>query len=324
VPDLCGESLEAYRGELVAYCYRFFGCHGEAEDAVQDTLVKAWQARATFRQRASLRRWLYAIATNVCIDMSRARQRRGLPADLSGPGSVPEDPGTLATAGDPVWISPLPSACLADDPAEVTVRRETVQLAFIVALQYLPPRQRAVLILRDVLAWRAAECADLLDMSVTAVNSALARARTTLRDRLPAPAVEFDETVLDRYVTAFEAFDVDALVALLAEDATFSMPPFTLWLRGRSAIRQWWNGPGQVCRHSRTVPTSANGTPAVAVYHADGPGRWRPFALHVVETGDGRITGVTHFMGPEVFADFGLPGSLSTTDEFRHPDPSYG
>jgi RNA polymerase sigma-70 factor (ECF subfamily) len=307
---------ESYRGELVAYCYRFFGCHAEAEDAVQDTLVKAWQARGTFGERASLRRWLYAIATNVCIDMSRTRQRRSLPVDLSGPGTVPEDPGTLATAGDPVWISPVPSARLADDPAEVTVRKETVRLAFIAALQYLPPRQRAALILRDVLAWRAAECADLLGMSVTAVNSALARARTTLRGRLPDPPAEFDETVLDRYVSAFEAFDVDALVALLAEDATFSMPPFMLWLQGRTDIERWWNGPGQVCRHSRTLPTSANGVPAVAVYHADAPGRWTPFAVHVVETAGGRITGLTHFMGPDVFTAFGLPGSLSDADEF--------
>ncbi|WP_291478324.1 RNA polymerase subunit sigma-70 [Corynebacterium sp.] len=318
-PDLCEERLESYRGELVAYCYRFFGCHAEAEDAVQDTLVKAWQARDRFEGRASVRRWLYTIATNVCLDMGRARQRRSLPADLSGPGGVPREPGVLATAGAAVWISPIPSARLADDPAEVTVRRETVQLAFITALQYLPPRQRAILILRDVLAWRSAECADLLGMSVTAVNSALARARTTLRGRLPDTPAEYDVDVLERYVAAFEAFDVEALVALLAEDATFSMPPYTLWLRGKEAIRQWWNGPGQVCRNSRTFPASANGTPAVAVYHAAGPGVWTPFALHVPETRAGRITGLTHFMGPGVsglFGDLGVPEILSDTDEF--------
>lgn len=315
-PEPFEKQVESYRGELIAYCYRFFGCHAEAEDAVQDALVKAWQARDGFEGRASLRRWLYAIATNVCLDMSRARQRRSLPVDLSGPGAVPADPDMLTTAGAPVWIGPIPSARLVDDPADVPVRRETVQLAFITARQYLPPRQRAILILRDVLAWRAAECAELLDVSVPAVNSALARARTTLRGRLPDSTAEFDVDLLDRYVAAFEAFDVDSLVALPAEDATFSMPPFTLWLCGRSDIEEWWNGPGQVCRNSRTIMTSANGTPAVAVHHAVGAGVWKPFALHVLAMKGGRITGLIHFMGPEVFVEFGLPETVSDTDEF--------
>lgn len=313
-PSSLEEQAATYRGELIAYCYRYFGCHGEAEDAVQETMVRAWRNADGFEGRSSLRRWLYAIATNVCLDMSRSRQRRSLPTDFSGPGVVPMNPGGLATAADVTWVGPISTASLEDDPADITVRRETVQLAFIAALQYLPPRQRVVLILRDVLAWRAVECAELLAVSVSSVNSSLARARATLRGREVPTSTEFDEELLARYVAAFEAFDVDALVVLLEEDAIFTMPPFTLWLRGRRSIGQWWNGPGQVCRNSRTIPTSVNDQPAVGVYHPSGVEGWAPFAVHVLDVQGGRIAGLTHFMGPGVFADLGLPPSFPAPD----------
>ncbi|MGP5931093.1 sigma-70 family RNA polymerase sigma factor [Corynebacterium glyciniphilum] len=314
-------TAETYRAELIVYCYRFFGCHAEAEDAVQETLIRVWRSGEGFEGRSSLRRWLYAIATNVCLDMSRSRQRRSLPVDLSDPGTVPTNPDSLPTAAEVTWVGPIATTNLADDPADAAVRRETVRLAFIAALQYLPPRQRVVLILRDVLAWRASECAELLEVSVASVNSALARARATLRTRVPTEpesGTPFDEALLCRYVSAFEAFDVDALVGLLAEDAAFTMPPFTLWLRGRRSIEQWWSGPGQVCRNSRTIRTSVNGQPAVAVYHSTSGELWAPFAVHVLDVRDGRITGLTHFMGSGVFAELGLPESLP--ESFPAPD----
>ena len=308
---------EPFRGELLGYCYRFFGCYPEAEDAVQETLVRAWQHAERFEGRSSLRTWLYRVATNVCLDMKRAPQRRALPVGLRGPGGVPDDPLALTTRPADEWVGPIADAWLEQgaDPAEVAAQRESIRLAFVAVLQWLPPRQRVVLILRDVLSFSAGECADLLDLSVASVNSALARARRSLAAHAPPT----DSSVLDdaaeeelfqRYVAAFEAYDVDALVRLLAQDAVFSMPPFELWLRGVSAIEAWWRGPGQVCRDSRTVTTRANGRPAMAVYHLVAPGRWEPFALHVVDMSDGRISGLTHFMGPAVFAEFKLPEVL--------------
>lgn len=306
---------EAFRGELMGYCYRYFGSYAEAEDAVQETMVRAWQHADEFEGRASLRTWLYKIATNICLDMKRAPQRRCLPMGLSVPGEVPADPNSLTTRPEATWVAPIADSNLAEraDPAEATVMRESIRLAFITALQVLPPRQRVILILRDVLAWSAQECADLLELSVASVNSALARARKTAAERDPdahTAAVEDDEKLLMNYVAAFEAFDVERLVRLLAEDANFSMPPFELWLRGVDRIERWWRGPGQICRNSRTIPTRANGQPAVAVYHDVGEGRWEPFAIHVLDTADGQITAITHFMGPSVFAEFGLPGEV--------------
>lgn len=307
---------ESYRGELVGYCYRYFGSYAEAEDAVQETLTRAWQHAAEFEGRSSLRTWLYTIATNICLDMKRAPQRRSLPMDLSSPGHVPGDPTTLVTRPEPTWIGPVADSHLAvpADPAEEAVLRESVRLAFIAALQLLPPRQRVVLILRDVLAWSAQDCAGLLDTTVASITSALARARTTMAEHdqaASATLVEYDERLLMSYVAAFEAYDVDRLVALLVEDATFSMPPFELWLRGTDEIERWWRGPGQICRNSRTIVTRANGQPAVAVYHDVGGGRWEPFAIHVLDVVDGRIGAITHFMGPVVFAEFGLPDEMT-------------
>jgi RNA polymerase sigma-70 factor (ECF subfamily) len=313
---------ESFRAELLGYCYRFFGSYPEAEDAVQETMLRAWQHGERFEARSSLRTWLYRIATHVCLDMKRSPQRRALPVDLSAPGGIPADPATLTTRPAQEWVGPIADAWLDQgaDPGEVAVRRDSIRLAFVAALQLLPPRQRVVLILRDVLAFSAAECADLLDLTVPSVNSALARARRTLATRAPAadpmagdgPA---EEKLLQSYVTAFEAYDVDALVRLLTEDAVFSMPPFELWLRGATEIEAWWRGPGQVCRGSRTRTTRANGPPAMAVYHPVGAGRWEPFALQVVDMRGERISGLTHFMGAAVFAEFGLPGELHAPAE---------
>lgn len=313
---------ETYRRELVGYCYRYFGCYAEAEDAVQETMLRAWQREASFEGRSSLRTWLYKIATRVCLDMKRAPQRRSLPLDLTSPGHVPDDPSALRTLPEEMWIGPVADSRIgvSADPSDVTVRRDTVRLAFVSALQLLPPRQRVVLILRDVLMWSAQECADLLDATVASVNSALSRARKTLSEHDAsaslARSADYDEHLLTSYVAAFEAFDVDRLVALLAEDAAFSMPPFELWLRGADEIERWWRGPGQICRNSRMVITSANGQPAVAVYHAVGGGRWDPFAIHVLDTAAGRISAITHFMGPSCFEEFGLPPEVrGSTDE---------
>jgi RNA polymerase sigma-70 factor (ECF subfamily) len=308
-------AVESYRGELTVYCYRFFAAFADAEDAVQETFVRAWNNRNRFEGRSSLRRWLYAIATNVCLDMAKARQRRSLPMDLHSPGRVPSSTDTepLPTAAEANWVGPIATHRLSDDPADAAVKNDTVRLAFLAALQTLPPRQRAVLILRDVLAWRASECAEILDCSVASVNSALARARDSLRTQQDARRSRYGETVgvagdndvdeqlLNDYVDAFGDYDVDRLVSLLTEDARFSMPPYTLWLQGREDIEQWWRGPGEVCRNSEIVVTSANGQPAVAVYH-----QGEPFALHVLSARNGRISALTHFMGPRVFAEFGL------------------
>lgn len=308
-----------YRTELVGYCYRYFGSYAEAEDAVQETMLRAWQRGDGFDGRSSLRTWLYRIATNVCLDMRRAPQRRSLPTDLAPPGAVPGDPRALTARPEATWVGPIADAHLAADPADAVALRESVRLAFVTALQVLPPRQRVILLLRDVLGWSAAECADLLDLSPTAVASALARARRTLAShdtgagRVRTVDDAEDRRLLTDYVAAFEAYDVDRLVSLLAEDAAFSMPPYELWLHGADRIEQWWRGPGQVCRDSRTVVTRANGRPAVGVYHRVADERWEPFALHHLEVAGGRITAITHFMGPAVFAEFGLPDAI--TDE---------
>lgn len=317
---------EDHRREILGYCYRYFGCFAEAEDATQETMLRAWKARdgAGFQGRSSLRTWLYSIATNVCLDMTRAPQRRALPTDLTEPGAVPDDPTMLATLPEVTWIGPASDAHLGIDPSATAVVRESVRLAFVAALQHLPPRQRVVLLLRDVLDHSAAECADLLGMTLPSVNSALARARKTLSrheialphptentsSSSPRPDPHVDAGLLEQYVAAFEAYDVDRLVTLLTDDAEFSMPPFELWLRGSAEIERWWRGPGEVCRNARTITTSANGRPAVAVYHAAGDQRWEPFAIHVLDSDAGRISAITHFIGAHHFSEFGLPARL--------------
>ena len=291
----------------------------EAEDAVQETLVRAWRSFDRFEGRAALRSWLYRIATNVCLDMLNGRERRARPMDL-GPARSPEGPigGTLPEV---TWIEPIPDGRVVPkgDPAEVAVARETVRLAFVAALQHLPPRQRAVLILCEVLRWKASEVAELLDTSVASVNSALQRARATLASRgvsATDPAPELDAAqreLLSRYVIAFERYDMDALTDLIREDATQSMPPYDLWLRGRDDILAWWVGPGAGCRGSRVIPTvSANGSPAFGQYKPSPSGSgYEPWALQVLEIADSEIVEFTFFLDTDrLFPLFGLPDRL--------------
>lgn len=314
--------LEQHRAELTGYCYRMLGSPFEAEDAVQDTLVRAWRSFDRFEGRAALRSWLYRIATNVCLDMLSGRERRARPMDL-GPARNP-DAANLNALPEATWIEPMPDGlvvALERDPAEVAVSRETIRLAFVAALQHLPPRQRAVLILCEVLRWKAMEVAELLDTSVASVNSALQRARATLEasgvsSTDPAPAMdESQRQLLSRYVEAFERYDMDALTALIQEDATQSMPPYDLWLSGREDILRWWVGPGAGCRGSRVIPTvAANGSPAFGQYKPSACGSgFEPWALQVLEIADGRIVEFTFFLGTQrLFPLFGLPARLDS------------
>ncbi|SRR6266508_3378908 len=308
--------LEQHRSELTGYCYRMLGSAFDAEDAVQETFLRAWRGFEGFEGRAALRSWLYRIATNVCLDMLNGKQRRAMPMDL-GPAREPVAEN-LHTLPEPTWIEPMPDSRVAaeGDPAEVAVTRETIRLAFVAALQHLPPRQRAVLILCEVLRWKASEVAELLETSVASVNSALQRARATLEasDLTAAtttPTVdEADAELLARYVEAFERYDMDALTELIHEDATQSMPPYDMWLRGRDDILSWWVGPGAGCRGSHVIPTiAANGAPAFGQYKPSETGEgYEPWALQVLEVSDGRIVGFTFFLDTErVFPLFGLP-----------------
>ena len=310
--------LEQHRRELTAYCYRMLGSPFEAEDAVQDTLLRAWRALDRFEGRASLRSWLYRIATNVCLDMLGGRERRARPMDL-GPSRSPDGPiGEILP--EVTWIEPIPDGrMLAEgDPAAVAESRETIRLAFMAALQHLPPRQRAVLILCEVLQWKASEVAELLDTSVAAVNSALQRARVSLQAADVADAgdgvlSEHDRELLARYVDAFERYDMEALTALIHEDATQSMPPYELWLSGREDILRWWVGPGASCRGSRVLPTvAANGAPAFGQYKPSESGSGHdPWALQVLEVAGGRIVELTFFLATDtIFPLFGLPPRL--------------
>jgi RNA polymerase sigma-70 factor (ECF subfamily) len=313
--------LEQHRVELTAYCYRMLASSFEAEDAVQETLVRAWRSIDRFEGRAALRTWLYRIATNVCLDMLTGRERRARPMDFGPAQSCDRPPGP--TLPEIAWIEPIPDSRVlaADaDPAELAVSRETIRLAFVAALQHLPPRQRAVLILREVLRWRATEVAELLETSVASVNSALQRARATLAasdvtaaDTSATSVAPADEAMLERYVTAFQDYDMDALTALIAEDATQSMPPYELWLTGREDILAFWVGHGAGCRGSRVIPTrAANGTPAFGQYKpAESGDGYEPWALQVLEIEDGRVVEFTFFLDTErVFPLFGLPPRL--------------
>ena len=313
-------ALEVHRGELTGYCYRMLGSAFEAEDAVQETLLRAWRGLSRFEGRAALRSWLYRIATNVCLDMIAGRERRARPMDL-GPAREPIE-SNLATLPEVTWIEPAPDALVLHDdgdPADVAVARETIKLAFVAALQHLPPKQRAVLILCEVLRWQATEAAELLETSVASVNSALQRARATLEaidvtaGEPVAPADEAQRELLARYVEAFEQYDMEALTSLIHEDATQSMPPFDLWLRGREDILTWWVGPGAACRGSRVVATTAaNGSPAFGQYKPSESGKgFDPWALQVLELEHGRIVELTFFLDTErVFPLFGLPPRL--------------
>ncbi len=312
--------LERHRVELTGYCYRMLGSAFEAEDAVQETMIRAWRSFAGFEGRAALRSWLYRIATNVCIDLLNGRQRRARPMDL-GPARTPHESSLGAPLPEAAWIQPMPDSRVlptGGDPADLAVERETIRLAFVGALQHLPPRQRAVLLLREVLRWQASEVAELLDMTVASVNSALQRARATLASYNLSSTDDFEpmdkaqRELLDRYVDAFERYDMTSLVSLLHEDATLSMPPYDLWLRGRGDFQRWLLGPGSGCRGSRLIPVNANGAAAFAQYRPSGPGgRHEPFSLQVLEMSGGRITALNAFLDTAtLFPLFGLPDHL--------------
>jgi RNA polymerase sigma-70 factor (ECF subfamily) len=306
--------LEQYRTELTGYCYRMLGSAFEAEDAVQETLVKAWRNIERFEGRSKLRTWLYSIATNVCLDMAGARERRARPMDL-GPAREPVIEN-LAMRPEATWITPIPDGLVVPegDPAEVAVARESIRLAFVAALQHLPPRQRAVLILCEVLRWKASEVAELLDTSVASVNSALQRARASLEEAdTAARTKDVDPELLERYVAAFENYDIETLTSLLAEDAQQSMPPYDLWLRGRDDILTWWFGPGIGCEGSRLIPVATtNGSHAWAQYKPDPEnGGHAPWALQVIEFSGGRVVECTFFLDTDaIFPLYGLPAHL--------------
>jgi RNA polymerase sigma-70 factor, ECF subfamily len=313
--DQLDPRLVEHRRELTGYCYRMLGSSFDAEDAVQETMVRAWRGLDDFEGRSALRSWLYRIATNVCLDQLAGRQRRALPIDLS-PGRPwqPVESSLAAQRPGTAWVEPvLDRVVLAEDgdPAELAVERESIRLAFVAALQYLPPRQRAVLLLREVLRWKADEVAKLLDTTVASVNSALQRARATLAEAGgrpdPRPLDDDHRDLLARYVDAFERYDIDALVELLHEDATQHMPPYEMWLRSAEDIGRWMLGPGEGCRGSRLVQVSANGSPALAQYRPRAAGGHEPWALHVLEIEDGRIAHISSFLDVDLFVLSGLP-----------------
>jgi RNA polymerase sigma-70 factor (ECF subfamily) len=310
--------LERHRRELTGYCYRMLGSAFEAEDAVQDTLLRAWRAADRFENRSSVRSWLFRIATNVCFDVLAGRQRRARPMDLGPSAELGAAPG--GQLPEVTWITPIPDGRVlphAGDPAEAAVAGDSIRLAFVAALQHLPPRQRAVLVLREVLSWSAAEVAALLGTTVPSVNSALQRARATLAAREVSLDTQVGEGGLDqadrallaRYLDAFQRYDMVALTELIHEDATQSMPPYSMWLRGRESVLTFWAGPGAPCAGSHLVATTANGSPAFAQYRPSGPGgAFEPWALQVLEVREGRVHELTFFLDVDrVFPLFGLP-----------------
>jgi RNA polymerase sigma-70 factor (ECF subfamily) len=314
-------ALEQYRRELTAHCYRMLGSSFEAEDAVQETLVRAWRAYDSFEGRSALRSWLYRIATNVCLDMLNGRNRRARPMDLNGPSTA--DTLVGATRPESEWVLPVPDErviAIDGDPADLAEARESIRLAFIAALQHLPPRQRAVLLLRDVVRWKATEVAELLDTTDASVNSALQRARATIAasnisDTDPAmPMDEEQQELLSRYVDAFERYDMESLTSLIHEDATQSMPPFEMWLEGRDQILTFWQGQGAACEGSRLLPTVANGKPAFGQYRKSTTGSgYDAWALQVLDVADGQLMELSWFLDTErLFPLFGLPVHLDS------------
>ncbi len=308
--------LEDHRRELAGYCYRMLGSTFETDDAVQETMVRAWRALPRFDGRSSLRTWLYRIATNVCLDALNGRNRRALPMDF-GPASPPIESSLGQPRAESLWIQPVPDGAVlpSGDPADVAMERDSIRLAFVAALQHLPPRQRAVLILREVLRWSAIEVAELLNTTVASVNSALQRARATLATAEPASDDRFDpmdeasKELLAKYVAAFTAYDITALVELLHEDATASMPPYQLWLDGRDDIARWHLGPGAGCAGSILVPVRASGSAAFAHYRPSPDGHV-PFGIQVLDMAGGRVSRITYFLDTDLFERFGLPAKM--------------
>lgn len=315
-PEGVLEQAERLRGELRGFAYRMLGSPHDAEDAVQNAMVRAWRSAERFDGRSSVRTWMYRILTNVCLDEISARKRRALPVDLESQASPP----VVASLGEPLpasaFVEPVLDS-MVGDPADVVVGRDSVRLAFVAALQHLPASQRAVLVLRDVLAWRAAEVAQLLEISVAAANSQLQRARETMaavrngsRGARPSGTREVEEDVVARYVAAFERYDMAALATMLAEDAVMSMPPFRLYLAGRDDVLAWLVGPGHECEGSRVLPIEVNGGPGFAQYRRDPDGGHAPWGVHALVVRDGVVAEETVFLGPEIFAALGLPDHL--------------
>lgn len=324
-PDL-DAAMDRYRVELTGYCYRMLGSAFDAEDAVQDTYIRAWRAYEKFEGRSSLRSWLYRIATNVCLDLLNAGSKRARPMDFGAPQH--QASAVLNERPEVTWLEPVPDGRVLPqtaDPAELALAKESVRLAFVAALQHLPAKQRAVLILREVLAWKADEVAQLLETTVASVNSALQRARATLAGRPPreseaADPLDADQAeLLGRYLSAFEAYDITRLTALLHEDAVLSMPPFDLWLRGHADIAAWHLNQGIGCKGSRLVPTTANGMPAFGQYRPAASGKGHaPWALQVLEISDGKIVGLNAFLDTaRWFPLFGLPEELDESYEVQ-------
>lgn len=314
---LPSEDIEFHRRALTGYCYRMLGSGAEAEDAVQETMIKAWKAADRFEGRSSLRSWLFSIATNVCIDMGRSPQRRARPMDL-GPVRTPEPVHLSDVLPEHTWITPIADEHVIDlqgDPAEVVAARDTIRLAFVSTLQRLPARQRAALVLCDVLRWPASEVAELLDTSTPSINSALQRARATMAESAPTPMpaealTDDQQRLLARYVDAFERYDMDALSRLLHDDVIQSMPPYAMWLQGRDDVLAWWAGPGAGCEGSKLLAGWANGCPAFAQYRADPAGGHAPWALQVLELRGARVAEFHAFLDTEAFARFGFPDHL--------------
>ena len=309
--------LEVHRRALTGYCYRMLGSGAEAEDAVQETMIKAWQAADRFEGRSSVRSWLFRIATNVCIDMGRSPQRRARPMDL-GPVRAPDPVNLSDILPEHTWITPIADEHVIDlsgDPAQVVTGRDSIRLAFISTLQRLPARQRAALVLCDVLRWPAAEVAELLETSTSSINSALQRARATMADFATAPApaealTDDQQRLLSRYVDAFERYDMNALSRLLHDDVIQTMPPYAMWLQGRDDVLAWWAGPGAACEGSKLLTGRANGCPAFAQYRVDPDGGHAPWALQVLELRGDRVAEFHAFLDTEAFARFGFPAHL--------------
>lgn len=307
--------IESHRTALMGHCYRMLGSLTDAEDAVQETLIRAWRSWEGFDHRASLKTWLYRIATNVSLDMLALRKRRIRPMETGSAGSI-DDPLTQRPYID--WIEPIPDALAIptnEDPSTIAMLRQSIRLAFITAMQRLPPKQRAALLLTEVLGWSVSEVAENLNSTIPAINSALQRARSTLAsqpEQSQPMLKDSDLELLDQYVEAFQQYDIDSLTTLLHQDATLSMPPYTLWLQGPETIRTWLLGHGSVCRGSRLVPVEACGSPAYGQYHPDPNGGFTPWALIILEITDGKISGWNSFMDTQkLFPRFHLPPKMS-------------
>jgi RNA polymerase sigma-70 factor (ECF subfamily) len=310
-------NLEAHRPALTGHCYRMLGSVFDADDAVQETMIRAWRAWDQFDRRSSVSTWLYRIATNVCLDELKNRGRRARPIEEGSPSSGAPPVESLTQRPGVYWIEPIPDGRIIPskvDPSEQAMLRQSVRLAFVAALQHLAPKQRAALLLTEVLGCSAAEAGEILETSVASINSALQRARAALVKRSeqePPELTEDQQDMLRRYVAAFESYDIDSLTALMREDATFCMPPYSLWLQGPEEVRTWMLGLGSGCRGSRLVPTAACGWPAFAQYRPNPAGGYKGWALIVLELSRDRVSGVNSFLDVEhLFPRFDLPLTL--------------